>query len=194
MQKTPPCTRLRSWRRRQRTEEGVQKRNRAAGSVELFNQHGANKHFNTTLEIWLSIRPFCLMPKCHYCSRKPESTVQCEHKPLKHTHTHTHIQTLGAHGHFSHNSAWLPLPDWQETGRVRTTSCEYRKRQKIIENLAFMNLWWERVGDGWSLPLVKSEPRVCIVCMTANKGWDKQGLDRAQTTANPAVENICPCN
>ena len=70
------------------------------------------------------------------------------HPATTQTPMYTHAHTLGASGHFSRNSAWLPLPDWQETGRVRTTSCEYGKRQKIIENLAFMNLWWERVWVG----------------------------------------------
>lgn len=47
---------------------------------------------------------------------RPENTQ----KLIYTTHTHS----LEASDHFSRNSARLPLSDWQETGRVRTTSCE----------------------------------------------------------------------
>lgn len=195
MQKLPPCTQLRRWRGRQRTEEGVQKGNRTAGGVELFNHYGATKHFNSKLEISLSIRPLLLMPKCTVpvnCKTPYSVSTSLSTAPA---YTQTH--TLGAHGHFSRNSAWLPPPDWQETVRVSTTSCEYGKRQKIIENLAFMNLWWERGGMA-GLCLWLNQSRACVVCVwlptkvEINRVWT--GPRQLQTRQSKAfVLAISPC-
>ncbi len=119
--------------------------------------------------------PFCPCPTPLSPNTKASNTASVHTQQL---HTHTHTYTLGASGHFSHNSAWLPLSDWQETGRVRTTSCEYGKRQKIIENLAFMNLWWESVG--WrGLCLWLNQSIACVVCVwlptevEINRAWTR---------------------
>lgn len=135
--------------------------------------------------------PFVPLPCCPCATPVSPPKGYTQHK-----HTPTYKQT-----HWEPTATTAIIPDdfrcldWQETGRVRTTSCEYGKRQKIIENLAFMNVWWESGGwRGLCLWLNQSIACVVCVCVTANRGWDKQGLDQAQTTANPAVGNICPCN
>lgn len=142
----------------------------------------------------LSICPLLLMPKCHYCSHKAgHRTVQAQTSPL-HPLTHS-TYTLREP---TATSAVIP-PDFRcLTGRRQggwgqqaVNTGRDRKSLRTLPLWIFDEKEW---GDGWSLPLVKSEPSVRSVCMTANKGWDKQGLDQTQTTANPAVENICPCN
>lgn len=143
--------------------------------------------------------PFVPLPYCPCPSPVSPYTNSASTRPT--TVQHTHTNTPGASGHFSRNSAWLPLSDWQETGRVRTTSCEYGKRQKIIENLAFMNLWWES-GGWWGLCLWLNQSIACVVCVwlptevEINRAWTRpRQLQSLQSgTFVPAISPCPPCS
>lgn len=143
----------------------------------------------------LSIRSLALMPMSDPRVSLKKDALQCKYTPQSYTNIYTYTNALWEP---TATSAVIP-PDFRcLTGRRQggwgqqaVNTGRDRKSLRTLPLWIFDEREWGLAG---AFPLVKSEQGVCSECMTANRGWDKQGLDWAQTTANPAVVNICCCN
>ena len=132
--------------------------------------------------------PFVPLPYCPPPTPMSPYTPNSSstHPATTQTPTYTHTHTLWEP---AATSAVIP-PDFRcLTGRRQggwgQQAVNTGRDRKSLRTLPLWIFDERECGLVGALPLVKSEHSVCGVCMTANRGWDKQGLDRAQTTANP---------
>lgn len=144
-----------------------------------FPHMGATNIFSTTStwhcpSVSLPLWP-CATPFLHLT---PTSASTHAINPQKPTFTYRHIHT---HTEPAATSAVIPSDFRCLTGRRQggwgqqaVNTGRDRKSLRTLPLWIFDEKEW---GFARALPLVKSEHSVCGVCMTANRGWDKQGLD-----------------
>lgn len=72
--------------------------------------------------------------------------------------------------------------------RKKTTSCKYEKRQKIIENHAFMNIWWRKVRSTAGKLL-----EIMSIMWLCQQRLIQIGLDLVEMTRRIKKDLSCPC-
>lgn len=144
-----------------------------------FPHMGATNIFSTTStwhcpSVSLPLWP-CAIPFLHLTPTSASTHAVNIQKPtFTYTHIHTHMEPAATSAVIPSDFRCLTGRRQGGWGQQAVNTGRDRKSLRTLPLWIFDEKEW---GFARALPLVKSEHSACGVCMTANRGWDKQGLD-----------------